>query len=136
MNKLEDFGFIQSKPKGEFHSNNQTMAKLLHKSIGLGAASQADPDSYQAFMKHFESSPVAVLRDCLELVSDRVPVSIDQVEPAEEIMKRFCTGGMSLGAISREVRRREGGGPGGNGEAGRAMGVTLIPQGWQLAEAK
>jgi len=103
MNKLEDFGFIQSKPKGEFHSNNQTMAKLLHKSIGLGSASQADPDSYQAFMKHFESSPVAVLRDCLELVSDRAPVSIDQVEPAEEIMKRFCTGGMSLGAISRET---------------------------------
>jgi hypothetical protein len=32
------------------------------------------------------------------------PISIDEVEDAAEIMKRFCTGGMSLGAISREVR--------------------------------
>jgi hypothetical protein len=56
-------------------------------------------------MKHFEESPVAVLRDCLELVSDRAPVPIEEVEPAADIMSRFCTGGMSLGAISREVRR-------------------------------
>jgi glutamate synthase (ferredoxin) len=110
MSKLEDYGFIQSKPKGEFHSNNQTMAKLLHKSIGLGAGSAADPAAYQAFMKHFEQSPVAVLRDCLELVSDRSPVPIEEVEPAADIMSRFCTGGMSLGAISREVRGGWGGG--------------------------
>jgi len=31
MTKLEDYGFIQSKTKGEYHANNQTMAKLLHK---------------------------------------------------------------------------------------------------------
>jgi glutamate synthase domain-containing protein 2 len=31
------------------------------------------------------------------------PISVDEVEEAAEIMKRFCTGGMSLGAISREV---------------------------------
>jgi glutamate synthase (ferredoxin) len=32
--KLEDYGFIQSRPKGEHHVNNQAMAKLLHKAIG------------------------------------------------------------------------------------------------------
>ena len=31
------------------------------------------------------------------------PISVDQVEPAADIMRRFCTGGMSLGAISRET---------------------------------
>jgi hypothetical protein len=36
MNKLEDFGFIQSRPRGEYHANNQQMSKLLHKAIGLG----------------------------------------------------------------------------------------------------
>jgi glutamate synthase domain-containing protein 2 len=46
---------------------------------------------------------VAVLRDCLELSSSRQPISIDEVEPAANIMSRFCTGGMSLGAISRET---------------------------------
>lgn len=41
-------------PRGEYHANNQTMAKLLHKSIGLGAGSAADPDTYQAYQQHFE----------------------------------------------------------------------------------
>ena len=36
MKKLEDYGFIQSRPKGEFHVNNQQMSKLLHKAVGLG----------------------------------------------------------------------------------------------------
>jgi glutamate synthase (ferredoxin) len=46
-----------------------------------------------------------VLRDCLELVPEAgaKAVSLDEVEPAASIMARFCTGGMSLGAISRET---------------------------------
>lgn len=36
IKKLEDYGFIQSRPKGEYHVNNQQMSKLLHKAIGLG----------------------------------------------------------------------------------------------------
>jgi hypothetical protein len=36
LTKLEDYGFIASKPKGEYHANNQAMSKLLHKAIGLG----------------------------------------------------------------------------------------------------
>eukprot|EP00798_Chlamydomonas_sp_ICE-L_P001365 gene1365-32729_t len=103
MTKLEDFGFIQSRAKGEYHTNNQTMAKLLHKSVGMGNGSGKDSDAYKAYMKHFEDSPVAVLRDCLEFKSDRKPISIDEVEGADKIMSRFCTGGMSLGAISRET---------------------------------
>ncbi|CAD7701884.1 unnamed protein product [Ostreobium quekettii] len=103
MKKLEDYGFIQSKPRGEFHANNQAMAKLLHKSIGLGNGAGAQPEAYQAFKDHFLESPVAVLRDCLEFVSDKAPISVDEVEPASAIMARFCTGGMSLGAISRET---------------------------------
>jgi Conserved region in glutamate synthase len=47
--------------------------------------------------------PLTTLRDLLELKFDREPVPLDQVEDASEIMKRFCTGGMSLGALSRYV---------------------------------
>ena len=78
------------------------MAKLLHKSIGLGGK-ERDDESYDAYMQHFKEAPVTVLRDCLELKSDRAPIHIDQVESAAVLMKRFCTGGMSLGAISRET---------------------------------
>ena len=60
-------------------------------------------ETYEAYQKHFEKSPVSVLRDCLELVPAGPAISIDEVQPAEEIMWRFCTGGMSLGAISRET---------------------------------
>ena len=78
------------------------MSKLLHKSIGLGSGSSADPAAYAAYMQHFAEAPAAVLRDCLEFAGDRPPISVSQVEPAAAIMARFCTGGMSLGAISRE----------------------------------
>ena len=59
-----------------------------------------------------------MLRDCLELVGDAPAIPIEEVQPAAEIMERFCTGGMSLGAISRETHEtiavamnRIGGGP-------------------------
>lgn len=102
MKKLIDYGFIQSKVKGEFHVNNQGMSKLLHKAIGLGG-NPGDAEAFDAYEDFFKTSPTAVLRDCLEIVSDREPISIDDVEDVSSIMKRFCTGGMSLGAISRET---------------------------------
>jgi glutamate synthase (ferredoxin) len=102
MSKLEDYGFIQSKPKGEFHANNQVMAKLLHKSVGLGG-NVPDAAAYDDYMKHFQQSPVAVLRDMLHLDSGQPSVPVDDVESCASIMSRFCTGGMSLGAISRET---------------------------------
>ena len=49
------------------------------------------------------NSPVSVLRDCLELVPAGDAVPLEEVEGVSDIMSRFCTGGMSLGAISRET---------------------------------
>ncbi|KAL4447262.1 hypothetical protein ABPG77_007295 [Micractinium sp. CCAP 211/92] len=103
MTKLDDYGFIQSRPKGEYHANNQAMSKLLHKAIGLGGNGAAGQAAYDAYTQHFKDAPVHVLRDMLELKSDRQPIAIEEVEPAADIMARFCTGGMSLGAISRET---------------------------------
>ena len=62
-----------------------------------------DDVSYAAYQEHFVNAPTSTLRDCLTLVSDRRPIHLDEVEPVESIMTRFCTGGMSLGAISRET---------------------------------
>jgi len=42
------------------------------------------------------------LRGLLKLRQAPEPISIDEVEPASEIVKRFCTGAMSYGSISRE----------------------------------
>ncbi|KAL4300171.1 hypothetical protein AHAS_Ahas17G0174200 [Arachis hypogaea] len=43
------------------------------------------------------------LHELLEFKSDRAPIPVGKVEPASAIVHRFCTGGMSLGAISRET---------------------------------
>lgn len=78
------------------------MSKLLHKAIGVGGKA-VDQQMYDDYMKHFENSPVATLRDALDLKSERAAIDVSEVEPVESIMSRFCTGGMSLGAISRET---------------------------------
>jgi glutamate synthase (ferredoxin) len=63
----------------------------------------AAQEAYTAYQQHFKESPASFLRDCLELSPAGGPVSLEEVEPAAAIMERFCTGGMSLGAISRET---------------------------------
>jgi hypothetical protein len=79
------------------------MSKLLHKAIGLGGNGASGQAAYDAYTQHFKEAPVHVLRDMLELDSGRAAIPVEQVEPAADIMSRFCTGGMSLGAISRET---------------------------------
>jgi glutamate synthase (ferredoxin) len=80
LSKLEDYGFIQSRPKGEYHANNQAMSKLLHKAIGLGGKGAGEQGAYDAYLQHFEDSPVHVLRDMLELKSDKGPIAVEEVE--------------------------------------------------------
>ena len=101
-NKLEFFGFINSRPSGEYHGMNPEMSRLLHKAVGLGGGEASD-ESFNAYQEHMDKKPVTTLRDMLDFQSDRAAIPIDEVEPAEKIMERFCTGGMSLGAISRET---------------------------------
>ena len=60
-------------------------------------------EAYTAYQQHFKESPASFLRDCLELTPSGKAIALEDVESAELIMERFCTGGMSLGAISRET---------------------------------
>lgn len=96
--RLENFGFIQNRPGGEYHGNNPEMSKLLHKAVR-----EKSETAYFVYQQHLANRPVNVLRDLLEFKSDRAPIPVGKVEPASSIVQRFCTGGMSLGAISRET---------------------------------
>ncbi|GER25787.1 glutamate synthase [Striga asiatica] len=96
--RLENFGFIQFRPGGEYHGNNPEMSKLLHKAVR-----EKSETAYSIYQQHLANRPVNVLRDLLEFRSDRSPIPVGRVEPASSIVERFCTGGMSLGAISRET---------------------------------
>ena len=96
-------GMFQVKPGLEYHANNQEMSKLLHKAVGLGGKKEeGDFDAYKLYQEERNERPATSLRDMLMIESDRKPIDIDEVESVGDICARFCTGGMSLGAISRE----------------------------------
>jgi glutamate synthase (ferredoxin) len=97
--KLENFGFINYKPRGEYHMNSPEMSKALHKAV----ADRTNYDHYQLYMQLLDGRPPTALRDLLGFNSDRAPIPIEEVVPVEEIVKRFNTGAMSLGSLSREA---------------------------------
>ena len=93
-------GFYQWRRGGEHHQwNPDTIGILQH------AARTNDYGVYQKFarLSNDQSRRIATLRGLLEFKGDRAPVSIDEVESASEIVRRFATGAASLGSISREA---------------------------------
>lgn len=110
LKKLENMGFVQFRRKAEYHVNTPAMSRELHKAVrGFeldtqnGGVPQEAYDHYELFKKHLQGRPVTALRDLLDFKSDRPSISVDEVESVEDILARFCTGGMSLGALSPEA---------------------------------
>jgi len=112
--KLENAGFVNARPGGEYHMNSPEMAKALHKAVraydnldsgGNGHSGNGKQafDHYELYKQHLQQRPATALRDLLDFASDREAISIEEVEPVEAIVERFCTGAMSLGALSREA---------------------------------
>jgi glutamate synthase (ferredoxin) len=97
IKKLENMGFVQYRPGGEYHMNSPEMAKYLHKAVA-----NKNYDHYELYQKYVNERPLTALRDMLDLNSDRPSIPLEEVESATDIVKRFATGGMSLGALSRE----------------------------------
>ncbi len=97
--KLEFMGFVQYRTGGEYHLNSPDMAKALHAAVKTGPGY----DHFSTYKTLLENRPVTALRDLLEFKLAPTPLSLDQVESAESLCSRFCTGGMSLGALSREA---------------------------------
>ena len=107
--KLENMGFVQYRPGAEYHMNSPEMTKALHKAVqavgdqGTPQSPLPNADFYELYRRQLESRPVTALRDLLDFQSDRAPIPLEEVESITSIVKRFCTGGMSLGALSREA---------------------------------
>ncbi len=108
--KLENMGFVQYRPGAEYHMNSPEMTKALHKAVQVVNNPSSDPkaispnfDFYELYRQQLESRPMTALRDLLDFQSDRASISLEEVESVTSIVKRFCTGGMSLGALSREA---------------------------------
>lgn len=96
---ITDFGNYKFKKGGERHAWNPLVTKALFQSVSSG-----DYDKFKEFVALVEEKKEPVLlRDLVEVRSDRQPISIDEVESEENLMRRFCTEAMSFGAISKEA---------------------------------
>ncbi len=82
---------------GERHAFDPDVIATLQKAVRGG-----NKEDYQSFCRLVNEREPLVLRDLLRLKNPD-PVSSEQVEPVESILKRFDSAGMSLGALSIEA---------------------------------
>ncbi len=93
-------GQYQYREGGEYHLLNPlTISKLQH------AARQNNFATFQEYTDLIDdqSRHYCTLRGLLQLKYAEKPIPIEEVEPAKEIVKRFTTGAMSFGSISKEA---------------------------------
>ncbi|MFQ5539052.1 MAG: glutamate synthase large subunit, partial [Candidatus Binatia bacterium] len=95
--RLQQEGFYRFRKTGEYHAFNPDVFKSLHKMVKSGA-----PKDYQTYAKAVDQRPSTAIRDLLRFKPAKA-VPIEEVEPVENIAKRFTTGSISHGAISREA---------------------------------
>ena len=88
---------------GEHHMwNPETISLLQHAVRSQNGNAQQKYDEYSRLVND-DASRKATLRGLMKFrTTDVEPLPLDEVEPAKEIVKRFATGAMSLGSISRE----------------------------------
>jgi glutamate synthase domain-containing protein 2/glutamate synthase domain-containing protein 1/glutamate synthase domain-containing protein 3 len=93
-------GSYQYRARGEYHLFNPlTVSKLQH------AVRQSKFETFQEYTQLIDSQSreLCTLRGLMELKPAAKPIPIEEVEPASEIVKRFATGAMSYGSISKEA---------------------------------
>ncbi|HKD60065.1 MAG TPA: glutamate synthase large subunit [Terracidiphilus sp.] len=93
-------GHYQYREGGEYHLlNPQTISKLQH---AVRANNATTFQEYTDLLDE-QNRNLCTLRGLLQLEYSDAPVPIEEVEPAKEIVKRFTTGAMSFGSISKEA---------------------------------
>src|SRR5918995_409654 len=96
--ELEVGGEYQLRAQGQYHQWNQTSIPPLQRAVKTGSF-----ETFKEFTRHFDghSARFATLRGLFGFEEN--PVPIEEVEPASGIVKRFTTGAMSLGSLSKEA---------------------------------
>lgn len=117
--ELEIGGEYQLRAQGQYHQWNTESIVSLQRAVRTN-----NFETFKEYTNHFneQSAQLATLRSLFEFEKD--PISIDEVEPAKDIVKRFSTGAMSFGSISKEAHEtlalamNEIGGKSNTGEGG------------------
>jgi glutamate synthase (NADPH/NADH) large chain len=100
VDRLAEGGVYQWKRRGEFHLFNPQTIHLLQHSTKM--------NDYPTFKKYSktvndQTEKACTLRSLFDFKPTRPSISIDEVEPASAIYRRFATGAMSFGSISWEA---------------------------------
>jgi glutamate synthase domain-containing protein 2/glutamate synthase domain-containing protein 1/glutamate synthase domain-containing protein 3 len=97
--ELGDAGLYRFRKGAELHANSPEIVRRLHAHVRA-----PEGGKYSAFEELAEHQGPVFLRDLLETVPG-TPIRIEEVEPAESILRRFSTQAMSLGSLSLEAHR-------------------------------
>ena len=91
-------GWYKYRRDGDYHAYEPKVWRALH-----AVAQGGSYEDYLAYAAIVDERPLTALRDLLEFAPDREPIDAARVEPLAAITRRFNTGAMSLGALSREA---------------------------------
>jgi glutamate synthase (ferredoxin) len=98
--ELDIGGQYQWRRQGEYHLNDPMTIVRLQEAVREN--NRAKDDQYSRLVNE-HNQKLCTLRGMFELKTLDVPIPVDEVEPIESIVKRFCTGAMSFGSISFEA---------------------------------
>ncbi|WP_435102936.1 glutamate synthase large subunit [Arhodomonas sp. AD133] len=95
---LDQGGLLKFVHGGEYHAFNPDVVRTLQEAVYTG-----EYERYREFSETVNQRPVATFRDMLRLKGGQEAIPLDEVESETEILKRFDSAGMSLGALSPEA---------------------------------
>ncbi|MDO4222667.1 MAG: glutamate synthase large subunit [Acinetobacter sp.] len=81
----------------EYHAFNPDVINALHKAVRSGKY-----EDFKAYAEIVNTRPIATIRDLFKLKTEN-SIPLEQVESVEDILPRFDSAGMSLGALSPEA---------------------------------
>ncbi|MCF6294034.1 MAG: glutamate synthase large subunit, partial [Robiginitomaculum sp.] len=119
---VEQGGLLKYMHGGEYHAYNPDVIQTLQ--VAVKSGNYSDYEKYAALVNN---RPVSSLRDMFELNFSQPEIPIEDVEPVSDILKRFDSAGMSLGALSPEahealaIAMNRLGGRSNSGEGGEAI---------------
>ncbi|MEX5350182.1 glutamate synthase large subunit [Pseudomonas juntendi] len=95
---IQQGGLLKFVHGGEYHAYNPDVVNTLQ-----AAVQQGDYAKFKEYTTLVDQRPVSMIRDLLKVKVADQALPLEQVEPLEEILKRFDSAGISLGALSPEA---------------------------------
>lgn len=98
LKTLDAGSIMQWRQGGEQHKIEPLIVHMIQQ-----ATRRNDYKLYKDYAEMVNEAPFSTIRSLLTFERDRKPIPLDEVESVESIMKRFKTGAMSYGSISKEA---------------------------------